>query len=285
MAELRLLSLVTLCATGLSFAAPGSAAAADVAPVTTIFDAASQPKEDWYVTIGGSGNIVPQYPGSETYELRPGFIFSLEKASELNTFHSIDDNPSIAFLDTGRFRIGAVGRIDWGRDEDNSDRLTGLGNLDPSLEVGGYSEWYPVDWLRLRGELRYGFGGYEGWVGDLGADVIIPYESWRFAIGPRLAFGSSAYQNAYFGVTPFQSLSANFLGNPTPVYQASSGLYSWGATAQLTKNFGKGFTAGVFGTYGRLVGDAADSPLTQSSNQFMAGVSLAYTFNIGKTWW
>jgi MipA family protein len=284
MAEPRLLSFVTLCATGLFIAASGPAAAADVAPGLSA-PAPAQPKEDWYLTIGGSGNIVPQYPGSETYEFRPGFIFSVQKASELNSFHSVDDNPSVALFDTGKFRIGAVGRIDWGRDEDSSDHLNGIGNLDPSLEVGGFTEWYPVDWLRLRGELRYGFGGYEGWVGDLGADVIVPYETWRFAIGPRLAFGSSAFQNAYFGVTPFQALSANFLGNPLTVYQAGSGLYSWGATAQLTKDFGKGFTAGVFGTYGRLIGDAADSPLTQSANQFTAGVSLAYTFNIGKAWW
>ncbi|MFG1463599.1 MipA/OmpV family protein [Xanthobacter sp. DSM 24535] len=285
MAALRPFSFMILLAAGFALTTAPLANAADVAPTASTSGSVKPATEDWYVTIGASGILVPQYPGGDTYRVRPGVIFSLSKASDLNSFHSVDDNPSVALFDTGTFRIGAAGRIDWGRDEDDADRLTGLGNVDPSLEVGGFTEWYPVTWLRLRGELRYGFGGYEGWVGDLGADVIVPYQTWHFAIGPRLAFASSAYQQAYFGVTPFQALSANFLGNPLPVYEASSGLYSWGITAQLTKEFGRGFTGGLFGTYGRLVGDAADSPLVENANQFTAGISLSYTFNVGKSWW
>ncbi|MGU3493160.1 MipA/OmpV family protein [Xanthobacteraceae bacterium A53D] len=242
-------------------------------------------QEDWYLTIGASARMAPEYPGADDYGFRPGFIFRISKASSLNSFRSVDDNPSIALYDTGRFRIGAVGRLDWGRDQDDSDRLRGMGDVDFSVEAGGFAEWYAMDWLRLRGELRYGFGGYSGLMGDLAADVIVPYESWRFAFGPRMKIAGSGYTQAYFGVTPLQAFSANYLFNPLPVYNAGGGVLSYGVTAQLTKNFNNGFEAGVFGTYNRLVGDAADSPLTQSENQFLAGVSLSYTFNMGKAWW
>ncbi|WP_029005203.1 MipA/OmpV family protein [Azorhizobium doebereinerae] len=254
-------------------------------PTKPVAPAMAGTQEDWYLTIGGSARAVPEYPGSDDYGFSPKLIFGISKASSLYAFRSVDDNPSIALFDTGRFRIGAVGKLDWGRDEDDNAKLNGLGNVDTSIEVGGFAEWYPVDWLRLRGELRYGFGGFEGIMGDLAADVIIPYQSWRLAVGPRVSFAGSGYMQAYYGVTPFQAVSANFVGNPLPVYQAGGGLNAWGATAQLTKNFGNGFEAGVYGSYYRLVGDAADSPLTQSANQFIGGVSLSYTFNMGKSWW
>ncbi len=242
-------------------------------------------QEDWYMTIGVSGRVVPDYPGADDYTIRPGAIFSIRKASELNVFRSVDDNPSIALFDTGTFRAGAVGRLDWGRDQDDSDRLLGLGDVDYSLELGGFAEWYPVDWLRFRGELRYGFGGYDGIVGGLGADAIWTAGQWRFAAGPRLSFAGSGYMNAYFGVTPEQSALATALGNPLPVYAAGGGFNLVGATAQLTYNFGNGFETGVFGSYGYLLGDASASPVTADDNQFMAGLSMSYTFNIGKAWW
>ncbi|MFG1302288.1 MipA/OmpV family protein [Xanthobacter sp. V3C-3] len=241
--------------------------------------------EDWYLTLGASGQVEPTYPGADGYSVRPGLIFSIRKASQLNVFRSVDDNPSIALFDTGTFRVGAVGRIDWGRNEDDAFRLTGTGDVGIAVEAGGFAEWYVTDWLRTRAELRYGVGGFEGIRGLLGADVIIPAGQWRFAVGPRLTYGGSGYMETYFGVTPVQSALGIVQGNLLPVYNAGAGFDLVGATAQLTYNFRNGFEAGVYGTYGRLLGDAASSPLTSDANQFMAGVSLSYTFNIGKAWW
>lgn len=274
-----------LLATVLSAGACGVAGAADLftpPPATPVPPSAN---EDWYLTIGVSGSAEPSYPGADSYGFRPGLIFSVRKASQLNVFRSIDDNPSFALFDTGNFRLGAVGRIDWGRDASDSSRLTGLGDVDPALEAGGFAEWYITDWLRTRAELRYGVGGFEGVRGLIGADVILPYGQWRFAVGPRLTYGGAGFMESYFSVTPAQSALATALGNPLPAYNASAGFDLVGVTAQLTYNFRNGFETGVFGSYGRLLGDAASSPITSDANQFAAGVSVSYTFNIGKSWW
>ena len=69
------------------------------------------------------------------------------------------------------------------------------------------------------------------------------------------------------------------------VFNASGGFDSAGVLAQVTYKFGNGITAGAFGSYNRLLGDAASSPLTDDKNQWTAGLSLSYTFNIGKAWW
>ncbi len=268
----------------LAAAAGAPAAAADLY-ASRAAPAAKPSAEDWYLTIGVSGRVEPDYPGADDYAFRPGAIFSISKASGLNVFRSVDDNPSVALLDTGSFRVGAVGRLDWGRDEDSSDRLTGLGDVDMSIEAGGFAEWYPFQWLRLRGELRYGMGGFDGVTGDLAADLIYTMDRWRFAVGPRLSYAGSGYMGTYFGVTPLQSLSATLQGNPLPVFNAGAGFDAVAATAQVTYNFRNGFEAGVYGTYGYLLGDAAASPLTSDESQFKAGVSLSYTFNMGKSWW
>ncbi|MDQ0504588.1 MipA/OmpV family protein [Xanthobacter agilis] len=275
--------LITVCCASFALGAGGSALAADLsygfgtAPKATV--------EDWYLTIGVSGRVEPDYPGSDGYTIRPGVIFSIDKASQLNTFRSVDDNPSIALFDTGTFRIGAVGRLDWGRDDSDSDRLTGLGDIGTSVEGGGFTEWYALPWLRLRAELRYGVGGFSGVTGDLAADAIYTMDRWRFAVGPRLSYAGSGYMSTYFGVTPLQSATATLLGNPLPVFNAGGGFDLVGVTGQLTYNFRNGFEAGMFGGYGYLLGDAASSPLTSDSSQFRAGLSLSYTFNIGKAWW
>jgi len=261
------------------------AGAADLSKAPAPAPAPAATTEDWYVTIGVSGRIEPDYPGADSYTLRPGAVLSIGKASDLNVFHSVDDNPSIALFDTGNFRVGAVGRLDWGRDEDDSDRLTGLGDVGMGVEVGGFAELYALDWLRVRAELRYGVGGFEGIVGDLGADAIYTMDRWRFAVGPRLSYAGSGYMSTYFGITPAQSLNATALGNPLPVFNARSGFDLVGVTAQMSYTYRNGFEAGVYAGYGYLLGDAASSPLTSDPNQFTAGVTLSYSFSIGKAWW
>ncbi|MGQ3675706.1 MipA/OmpV family protein [Xanthobacter sp. TB0139] len=260
--------------------AAGSAQAAD-----DVFGAQNAVKEDWYVTIGGRATAAPSYPGADQHSFRPSLIFSIARASERNVFHSVDDTPSIALFNRHGFRAGVAGMIDWGRNESDSDRLRGVGTIGYSVLAGGFAEWYPVEWLRLRAELLYGMGGFEGVRGDVRADFIYNQGPWHFAIGPRLSYAGSDYMQTYYGVTATQAALATFLLNPMSAYQAGSGFDKVGATAQLSYNFENGITAGVYGTYGYLIGDAADSPLVEDRNQFTTGVTLSYTFNMGPGLW
>ncbi|MGE4371768.1 MAG: MipA/OmpV family protein [Xanthobacter sp.] len=272
--------LVPVLALGAAFLATGAAQAADYT-----FGTQNAVKEDWYVTIGGRASASPSYPGADDYSFRPSLIFSIARASERNVFHSVDDTPSIALINRNGFRAGVAGTIDWGRSESNGDRLRGLGTIDYSLLAGGFAEWFPVEWLRLRAELLYGMGGFSGVRGDLRADFIYNQGRWHFAAGPRLSYAGSDYMQTYYGVTASQAALATFLFNPMRPYQASSGFDEVGATAQLSYNFDNGITAGVYGAYSYLIGDAADSPLVDDKNQFTTGVTLSYTFNMGPGLW
>ena len=38
----------------------------------------------------------------------------------------------------------------------------------------------------------------------------------------------------------------------------------------------------LIGRYARLIGDAADSPIVESENQFYGGAALSYKFSLGR---
>lgn len=269
-----------------AFFLPGVAGAADMGNTATP-PQTPPPSREWTVTLGGYVMAQPEFAGSEDYEAAFRPIISISRADRLSRFRSFNDNASIALYDTGVFEVGIVGKIDWKRDASDSDALRGLNDVDYAFEAGGYAQWFVMDWLRLRGELRYGFGGFDGVVADLTADAVYFSDFWggmTFSAGPRMTLASSGYVDAYFGITPEESANAIALGNYLTPYDADGGIYSVGVGGQITKNFGNGFNASVFAEYKYLTGDAADSPLVVQNgdrNQFQAGVSLSYTFFLG----
>lgn len=234
---------------------------------------------DWTVTIGAEGLVVPQFSGSDEYEIRPRPIFSVRRAGTTAVFKAPDDGISFALFDTQRFRIGPVGRFNAGRDQDDAPILRGLGDIDFSVEAGLFAEVWTSDYFRLRGELRRGFGGHHGFIADLGADFVMrPADRWLVSIGPRISVADSEYMETFYGVNAAQSVRSGLLAyNPSGGFQKAGVIAS--ANYQLTPNW----TVLGFARYDRLVGEAADSPLVQvggSENQFSTGLGVSYSFDV-----
>jgi outer membrane scaffolding protein for murein synthesis (MipA/OmpV family) len=81
----------------------------------------------------------------------------------------------------------------------------------------------------------------------------------------------------YFAVTPDQALaSVAGLG----VYDAEAGFKDVfvGGTAKIALS--ELWTLRFSARYARLIGDAADSPLVESENQWTAGVGLTYRIDL-----
>lgn len=276
-----------LCLGAMALVGAGSAQAGDLPNLIPGFKAPEFvfAEDNWYLTLGLGVKAEAAYAGSDQYRGVPFPVINLAKGKELYDFQSVDDSSSITLFDVHGFSAGPAWSLNLGRDEDDAFELAGLGDVSPTFELGGFAQWFPVSWFRLRGELRYGMGGFSGFVGNAGADFIAANGPWRFALGPRIAFGGNGFMEAFYGVTPSQSAIAGYFGNPIASYNATSGIETWGVTAQMTRYMGDGFTWGMYGSYNRVVGDAADSPLTQNANQFEFGMSLSYAFNLGKSWW
>jgi outer membrane protein len=142
--------------------------------------------------------------------------------------------------------------------------------------------------LRLRAEVRQGFGGETGATGDLFMDVVVPAGQFRFSAGPRMTLQTAAAISPYFGITQTQSIDSTVAGLPRlAAYSAGGGIYSYGAGAQIEYFFSPEWAAHALTEYERLTGSAADSPLViqrGSPNQFTFGVGATYSFNMHPLW-
>jgi MipA family protein len=266
------LALVAFLAVG-SATAPAQAA-------DPLFDPAPVASSNWIVTLKGNLRVGPSYPGADDYSVYGFPSVSFRRAGAPQRFSAPDDGLSFSFLDESAVRIGVVGRFQGGRYYKDDRRLFGLAKIDWTVEPGLFLEYWPVDYLRARAEIRRGFGGHEGFVADLGIDLVQSFGAFSLSVGPRLSLGDSEFTKTYFGVTPIE---AAVNGQVTP-YSPSGGLTSVGATAGLTYDWSEAWSTTAFVSYKRLVGDAADSPIVKrfgSENQVGLGLTVSYSFDAG----
>jgi outer membrane protein len=272
-------------AIGLAADLPAPTPASAVPPAAYV-----PPVPDWIVTIGGELRIGPKWTGAPdgTFRLTGGPLFSIRKVGTPPDYFGPRDSFGFTILDLGQIKIGPAVQFVWRRKASSDTALNGLGDVDFALQAGAFAEYWPAQWLRLRGEARQGFGGEKGVTGDLFLDAIIPAGQFRFSAGPRLTAQSTAAVSPYFSITPTQSIGSTVAGLPAlPVYHADGGLFSYGAGGQAEYFFNPQWAAHGFVEYQRLTGSAADSPLViqrGSPNQFTFGLGATYAF-ITHPWW
>lgn len=260
----------------------GSVVSAQAADVVTPAWAPGAAK-DWTVTIGVEGRMTPSYEGSDRYTFLPLPLFDVRKAGTPRRFRSPRDGFGVPLFDNGTFRAGPALKIKLPRRESADSDLNGLGNVDYTLEVGGFVEFWPTQWLRTRGELRQGFGGHHGVVGDLMADLVMPVTpQLTLSGGPRTTIMSDKAVDPYFSVNSVQSANSGL-----PVYSAGGGFYSYGAGVQARYEWSPQWATHVFLEYARLTGDAADSPIVTlrgSRDQWQVGLGVTYSFDMRALW-
>lgn len=235
--------------------------------------------DDWRMTIGAQGVVVPQFEGSDSYRIRPMPIFSIRHANALSRFKAIDDGLRVGLIESENVRIGAVGEFRGRRAEKDSADLRGLGNVGFAVELGAFAEIWATQNFRLSAELRHGIGGHTGVLADLGADFVLrPDAQWTIAAGPRLAWSNAEYNRTYFGVTVGQAAASGL-----PVYSPNAGVRSLGFVGSASYAMTPDWSLQAFARYDRLMGDVRNAPLVSqrgSANQFSAGFGLSYSFNV-----
>lgn len=258
------------------------------AVVATPAFAQERPTNDgWGLNVGAGGLLAPTYEGDDTY--RVSILPNIQVTYGDTFFASVQEGIGYRVINTDTLRAGPIARVRFSRDEDgdqpfavtgdDSTDLIGLGDVDTSIELGGFVE-YEIGGLTFSAEARQAATGHEGFVADLGARWSGRYMAFGppviWSVGPRVRLVDESFNTAYFGVTPTQSIASGL-----PVYAAGGGLYSYGigGTAIIPLDRENKWTAVLFAGYDRLEGDAAASPLVQqrgSENQASLGVFLSY---------
>jgi outer membrane protein len=265
-------SLAVLAATAIS-AIPAYAA-------DPVFTALPTSPDGWVVTLKGNVRVGPSYPGADDMDFVAFPSVSFRRAGTPQRYSAPDDGLSFSFVEQSSLTAGFVGRYQGGRYLQNDRRLFGLDKINWAVEPGLFVEYWPVEFLRARAELRHGINGHDGFVADFGLDVVQRYGAFTVSIGPRLALGDSSFTRTYFGVTPYE---AALNGQVTP-YRPSGGITSVGVTSGVTYDWSDQWSTTGFVSYERLVGDASDSPIVKrfgSQNQVGAGLTVSYSFDSG----
>lgn len=229
--------------------------------------------DQWRVGLGAGVLYSPNYLGSNDWRVTP--VVAPEIRAPFDTFFlSFRDGLGATLLREGPFSAGLVLRPRFGRDQDDSPALRGMGDIRLSGEAGVVLSYSDGEWL-ARGEVRQGFGGHSGIMADARLDrVFRVHERVILSAGPRLSYGSGNFAETYFGVDPGQSARSGYARfQPRDYWFAAVAA---GATWVIDRRW----ALIVFGEVGRILGESADSPLVAqgSETQGVVGLTVAYSF-------
>ncbi len=207
--------------------------------------------------IGIGVSVAPRYEGSSDFTVNPVPMVRIDRFTISNGF-SLGGGP-----DTG-FSVGPSFNIRSPREADDTPALTGLDDIDRAFEIGVEAR-YRAPGMRVHGNLRRGFGGHEGWVGEAGLDFLAqPSPDLTVHVGPRVSYADNEYMDTYF------SVPAGTPGFAT--FNADGGFKSVGAEIGARQDFGVNWALEGTATYDRLIGDAASSPITGIGTRDQFGV-------------
>jgi outer membrane protein len=241
------------------------------------------------VTLGGAAIIKPKYEGSNEHEvipipiIVPKFAETPEEDSAVTqvrkrvNFRGLDDI-RVRLFGGERLQVGGVTGYITKRDQDDGDLLRGLGDIDGGLVLGAYSAFSLGAFIFDAAILEKVTGDNAGPEYRLGVETTRQVSE-RVKLGVRFGttLASEDYMQTYFGVTPAQSRRS---GAGLPVYSPDAGVkdvfVQLGASVDLSDRWL--LKAGA--RYGRLLGEAADSPVIQTENQVSGTIGLGYRFKL-----
>ena len=251
----------------LAVLSPLAAAAQGVEPFGT---SPAPVTPDLIFTLGAGLSASPDYFGSDDHEVGPAFSLGL---GYLNLAGRGVGNPDPT--DPG-YGLGFRGSFRYLGEREAGDylELAGLDDVDASYELGG-GIGYRSENFDAFADLRYGIGGHESFVGELGADAKVhPTDRLTLTLGPRVFIGSDDYAASYFGVTPDEAVAS---GGVIPAYDADGGVLSAGLELGATYDVSDKWGVEGAVTWDRFTGDAELSPIVEQGDRDQYGLKIGVT--------
>jgi outer membrane protein len=138
---------------------------------------------------------------------------------------------------------------------------------------GGIFASYSLEWLSVRGSVSAG-GHHQGVIASLGVEAKYrPTPRLTLSIGPELTWVNEQYGKTFFGIDAAQSEIAGIAP-----YSVKSGINTLGAQVGARYALTQHWSLAAHVSYGRLQGDAANSPVTTDKTQRVYGAFILYRF-------
>jgi MipA family protein len=263
-----------LSSSGLALAQPASTGGAAVGD--------TDPGQGINFILGAGAGIAPDYEGSENYEavpfwnLRAGNLYHPETYVQLLGPRLLSN-----FLPSDHWRLGLAGQFIRERDDVEDNQVDDLESVDASVMLGliaGYDFLATLqNDLVLEVEGRQDVASDNGFLGTIRGRYGSRFaERWRLDALVQTTWASEDYMSSYFGID-----AADAARSGLDQFNADDGLKDFGFGASLTYRFLERWSATGTGTYTRLIGDAADSPVVDDvgdENQLFGGFLINYRF-------
>jgi outer membrane scaffolding protein for murein synthesis (MipA/OmpV family) len=230
----------------------------------------------WQVELGLGTEYAPVFDGLSRYQVQPGPAIDIRYKDI--AFASSGEGVGVNLFSFRHVRFGAAVTYDLGRSPhlDGAD-LSGLGTIHPAPEIkifAGYAlaKAFP---LVIRVDARKQLGATNGYIGDAGAYLPMPGSSQVFAwfVGPTVTLADSRYMNAYFGISQAQAAHTRY-----HQYKASAGFKSAGFGISADYFVTQHVIISLNSAFNRLLGSAANSPITQTKYEAVVSGAVLYKF-------
>jgi outer membrane protein len=226
---------------------------------------------------GGLGiGIVPDYEGSDDYEILP-FPLLIVKWDDHRSINWVGTKAQANLIPSETWKGGVVLEYIKKRDDVDDKRVKSMDKVDASLMTGGFLGYHFNAWNVGIEAMTDMIDGNDGSIIRLNGGYKIPVDDvWNVSLGAFTTWASDDYMEAYFEVDARDSALSGL-----KQFNADSGFKDIGGS--VTVSYSQWDPWGVKGLlrYARLVGDAKDSPVTDdrgSAGQVVFGLLATYNF-------
>jgi len=225
--------------------------------------------------IGVGMQRMPSWPGAKNQHSEPVPYLDIELPGR-GSFSTLD-GLQIELIRGDTWHGGIHGDYQWGRSRDDLGSLRGkIASLPPRVNLGGYLEWQLTQQIDVGGNLGHDINGagaylelYVEWdlpsIGLLEQTAVL---HWQAMNAPAM--------NRFFGVSPQAARALS-----VPAWQPGAGSQLASLEYDLFMPTSRRTGVALVLVYGRLLGDAADSPLvTRYGSRTQLSESLAFVYHL-----
>lgn len=242
-------------------------------------------------TVGVGAGLVPDYEGSDDYRLIPAAAIRGRIGDVSFSTRGLYLYVDVLDARSGNvsFDLGPIVGARLNRSSKIHDDIVDLlPDRDIAFEVGGFGGiavsgiTNPYDSLGFRLDVVHDIGGaHRSTVFTPSVDFSTPLSK-TFFVGASLSadFVADRFADYYFSVSPADTVASGL-----PTFDADGGMKNWKigllANQSLSGDLRHGFSIFGIGSYSRLVGDFADSPIVDirgSAGQWFGAAGVAYSW-------
>jgi len=225
--------------------------------------------------IGLAAAVRPRYEGADRYKGVPLPVINYEYGNFFISPRAGLPALGLKWSPLPEVSAGVFVGMDFGRDESDSSRLRGMGDIDFHAAYGAYAEWTPGRFRLGAGYRQAAKSGYGGVLELRTSYQLLRADRDTFTVGLSTEWANDDSMQTWFGVTSGQAARS---GGQLRPYEASAGFKNAAVFATWKHRFDNRWSLITTAGVKTLLGDARDSPIVERETALFGGIGVVYAF-------